>query len=216
MSSSPSSAYQFIIELTQRHHIYRRTIDDWRETCLRYHPYCKFWEGNSDLPTRVLQLSEDDGMVHLISGTGLRANYAALSYCWGGHNPMTTTSTTLRQHESGFHKSSMPPLFQDVVSVALCLNIHFLWIDALCIVQDDLSEWEKEAERMADVFSNACITIAATAATNPTMHLLTRKARVEFRPETFTATVDVDGPKHGYRQWDHEDIAVAPLNRRAW
>lgn len=58
------------------------------------------------------------------------------------------------------------PQFQDAVFVARALGIGHLWIYSLCIVQDSLGDWEKEAELMEQVYKNATLTIAAVAATS--------------------------------------------------
>ena len=42
------------------------------------------------------------------------------------------------------------------------LRHRYLSIDSLCIVQDDSHDWEKESARMASVYSDALLTIAAT------------------------------------------------------
>lgn len=40
---------------------------------------------------------------------------------------------------------------------------RYIWIDSLCFVQNDFDDWEK-AVLMADIYSNSCFNIAATAA----------------------------------------------------
>src|SRR5690606_1224898 len=44
------------------------------------------------------------------------------------------------------------------------LGIPYLWIDSLCIIQDDKPDWNREAEHMADVYGNATVTFSADAA----------------------------------------------------
>jgi hypothetical protein len=44
------------------------------------------------------------------------------------------------------------------------MGIEFIWIDCLCILQDSKKDWEYEAARMADVYSNAYLTVAASRA----------------------------------------------------
>jgi hypothetical protein len=59
---------------------------------------------------------------------------------------------------------SLPKTFQDAVIVTRKLGYHYLWIDALCILQDDLQEWQKEAPKMASIYHNSTCTIAAHTA----------------------------------------------------
>lgn len=53
---------------------------------------------------------------------------------------------------------------QDAVTITRQFGIRYLWIDALCIIQDSHSVWSIEAANMAKIYWNAFITIAAEAA----------------------------------------------------
>lgn len=63
----------------------------------------------------------------------------------------------------------LPSTFQDAITVTRRLGIAYIWIDSLCIVQDDAQDWEREAAKMALIFESAYLTIAATAAPNGTV-----------------------------------------------
>ena len=52
--------------------------------------------------------------------------------------------------------------YQDTVLISHELGVEYLWIDSLCIIQDDRNDWEIESAKMADVYSHAYLTIAAT------------------------------------------------------
>lgn len=88
--------------------------------------------------------------------------YAALSYCWGGVDPRSkTTNDNFRDGYRDIEFSSLPQCLQDAVTVARGLDIRYLWIDALCIIQDDANDWAREAGTMLGVFQNAFLTIGA-------------------------------------------------------
>jgi len=55
----------------------------------------------------------------------------------------------------------LPKTFSDAILVAHKLGIPYLWIDSLCIVQGDESDWAVESSRMASVYNNSYLTIAA-------------------------------------------------------
>lgn len=59
---------------------------------------------------------------------------------------------------------SLPKTFQEAIELPRFLNIRYLWIDSLCIVQDDLKDWERESAAMASVYSRSYLTISAAAA----------------------------------------------------
>ena len=57
----------------------------------------------------------------------------------------------------------MPKTFQDAVELCRALDIRYLWIDSLCIIQDDDADWLEHVNTMAEIDSNAFITVAAGA-----------------------------------------------------
>ncbi|AEO57406.1 hypothetical protein MYCTH_2303536 [Thermothelomyces thermophilus ATCC 42464] len=58
----------------------------------------------------------------------------------------------------------LPTTFSDAIHLSRALGIPYLWIDSLCIIQDDKADWNREAECMADVYGNATLTFSADAA----------------------------------------------------
>ncbi|OJD33303.1 het domain protein pin-c2 [Diplodia corticola] len=62
--------------------------------------------------------------------------------------------------------SDMSKTFQDAVHMARKLGFRYLWIDSLCIIQDDPQDWEREAAQMCRVYSHAAFNIAAAHAPN--------------------------------------------------
>jgi len=44
------------------------------------------------------------------------------------------------------------------------MNILYLWIDALCTIQGDFNDWVKQSAKMATIYGNLYVTIAATSA----------------------------------------------------
>lgn len=95
---------------------------------------------------------------------GQTGRYAALSYCWGASLPSTTTTTNLQARESNIDFDTLPKTLQDAILIVRCMDIGYIWMDCLCILQDSKADWEHEAARMADVYSNAYLTIAASRA----------------------------------------------------
>jgi hypothetical protein len=59
---------------------------------------------------------------------------------------------------------ALPQTFRDAVAITQAINVRYLWIDSLCIVQDDPDEWAQEAEKMASIFQNAYLTVCAAGA----------------------------------------------------
>lgn len=93
-------------------------------------------------------------------------DYIALSHCWGITSPLKTLRSNLDAHKSRINWASLPVLFRDVIAVARDLGLQFLWIDSLCIIQDDDADWQRESALMAPYYGNAWLTIAASSSSN--------------------------------------------------
>jgi hypothetical protein len=115
----------------------------WVKNCVTSHSECTRTTQGHSFPSRILDLSKVQSVgsldpVTLIDSGLLRDKYATLSYCWGKLDPMKTTKSALESIRRGIPVNSLPKTFRDAVRVCLVLDIMYLWIDSLCIVQDDL------------------------------------------------------------------------------
>ncbi len=119
------------------------------------------------LPLRLLDVNDTKhGVVRVLPTETLdghtRADYCALSHCWGGSLGSQLTKDNLDAAMRGIQTSSLPQTFQDAISATSGLGVRYLWIDSLCIVQDDSAEWEMQSSKMGLVYANARCVISAT------------------------------------------------------
>jgi len=91
-------------------------------------------------------------------------SYAALSHCWGTIRIITTTRQTYKQRLACIAFQDLSQTFKDAVTLCRALKVRHLWIDSLCIIQDDVQDWQAEASKMASVYENARLVLSATAA----------------------------------------------------
>lgn len=113
------------------------------------------------LPTRVIDVGDEQTPPRLVEVTGLRAAYCALSYCWGQNNAFVTTLASLNEHLSEIPMKRLFQTAREAIQAARQLQIQYLWIDSLCIIQDSADDWEREAEMMREIFSNARLVLCA-------------------------------------------------------
>lgn len=139
----------------------------WVHDCLENHEQCPKAH-KTPLPTRVLDLS-DLNNIRLHVTNGQVGTYVALSYCWGNTINLTTTQDTLSSRIQGTPISEFPHTLRDAILVARRLGYQYLWIDALCIIQDSHNDKNNEISKMRHIFQSAHLTIiAASAATSRT------------------------------------------------
>ncbi|KAK4120559.1 HET-domain-containing protein, partial [Parathielavia appendiculata] len=89
--------------------------------------------------------------------------YATLSHRWGPSTAACRTTTTngLDRKNKGIKVSELCQTFQDAIMVALEMGMPYLWIDSLCIIQDDDKDWRVQSAFMDDIYMNSLLTIMA-------------------------------------------------------
>jgi hypothetical protein len=139
------------------------------EKCAEPHGECAASVADCQcMPKRLRAL--DDG-IRLVSPVDA-IRYAALSYCWGGYDQHRTQRSNVQARHKCIEFSELPRTLQDAVLFTRKLDLRYIWIDSLCIVQDDRTEWAEEAAHMADIYSGAYIVLAATRAADATSGFL--------------------------------------------
>jgi hypothetical protein len=145
------------------------------ERCDAYHDKCKVGRDPAFLPTRLVDV-RDENAVRLVEGftivggddasSSSAPKYAALSYCWGprahADQQLKTTDENIGQHLFEIPMKGMPAVLKDAIRATRELGIPFIWIDCLCIIQGNLQDWEKEAGSMHKVYGSAYITLCPT------------------------------------------------------
>lgn len=96
----------------------------------------------------------------------LPLRYATLSYCWGKRPFIQLRSDSIAALTTSVPTESLPKTFADAFEIVSQLAIDYIWIDSLCIIQDDEDDWHREAELMHLVYSGSYINIAASTATD--------------------------------------------------
>ena len=170
--------------------------------------------------TLYLKIRDTNGMPPLA--------YVALSYRW----PEVTNITTKRNignRRAKLDLDDLCPLFQDVVSVTDDLDLRYIWIDALCIIQDDMSDRTQNIAGMADIFRNATLVVTASttaslisglfqARKQSNINSLPYNEEGQNRGQYFVSDRDFVGGESGGRHVStfREDVTDGPLAQRAW
>ncbi|KAF3036362.1 hypothetical protein E8E11_002475 [Didymella keratinophila] len=148
------------------------TIRDLLKICLSSHSKCRQPESTT-LPRRILDvLGDDKKSVRLHESEFNSAEnryeygeYIAFSHIWGVAKGLPkTTIQTVQSHKKGIPWTTLPRALQEAIVLTRALGFRYLWIDALCLVQDDAAAKLEESMTMDKIFGNAFLTIAATSA----------------------------------------------------
>ncbi|KAK7747109.1 hypothetical protein SLS62_009164 [Diatrype stigma] len=149
---------------TTTHKFIRRCLED----CVRNHIACrKAGQGLDPIwPKRVLQIDPSSARVRLVPfNKSMDQQYTALSYCWGpGQPPFKATQTTLPALRDGISVKVLPRTIADAVRFSLQIGCTLIWVDSLCIVQDDPADWDEESGKMSTVYQRALATLITSSA----------------------------------------------------
>jgi len=164
------------------------------------------------MPTRLIDVSEKRPVLVDTSTLISPVPYTALSHCWGqGHHPLSsTTSRTLQDFQNGIDLFDLPKTFRDAAEITRRLNLKYLWIDSLCIIQDSKEDWEREAQEMGIYYQNCFLNISALDAPESDTGFL--------QPRPVTPTVHIQDNLYlrpATRSWRNV-FQSSPLGRRAW
>lgn len=143
------------------------TIRIWKSECLEKHPLCARKTPFS-LPTRVIDVGRADSSddPYLLESGGRAAPYIALSYCWGSGKKFVSTRNSIAKRRERFMLAELPKTLRDAVLVTRRLGVRYLWVDALCIVQDDDTDWQSESSNMRAIYRNTSFVISALDASH--------------------------------------------------
>jgi len=180
-------------------------------------------------PTRLLDLVDigsDDGLVRLIQTTEvatLSGPYCTLSHCWGKVHIIQLRQETNNALRSGISMEQLPKTFREAILATKQLGVRYIWIDSLCIMQGDLSDWFREAALMHKVYSYSHCNLSASASKDSSEGLYRNR-----NPRTLDTTwveLYVAGlgssitttrcEMHDYFFWKH-NVSQCTINRRAW
>ncbi|KAK4451019.1 heterokaryon incompatibility protein-domain-containing protein [Podospora aff. communis PSN243] len=190
-------------------------ICDETHDCLRQQS-----DGSGFSPTRLLDVgSTEDSVVKLVTSPPAHERYVTLSYCWGTGTSVRLLSHKIEGFQRGIHVESLPRTLQEAFRVSRGLGIKYIWIDALCIVQDSESDWNHESSKMAEIYRNSYCNIAATSSKDCHGGLI--KARSPDHLGTILVTTGWEGCENGSlglidRFILRHNIEKAPLNARGW
>lgn len=187
------------------------------------------------LPTRVIYVGDDPKHrdVRLEEPKpGSKADYVALSHCWGGDIDLTLVKGNLDGFKRSIPFDGLPANFQDAIKLTRELGIRYLWIDSLCIIQDSTEDWKRESKKMTTVYRDCTLTVLAMSSEKSDDGFLTKRpddveavnwesALISSLPdssEDVQARVGRFDPRQEESLWDleYDEEKKGPLTRRGW
>lgn len=166
----------------------------------------------------------------VVDGANTRGPYAALSYCWGSHpyEGYITTKANLHARMGNLVEDKLPKTFQHAIYIARRLEVRYLWIDAVCIIQDSREDWLEESGKMGSIFADALLTLVAAQGDNSEAGMFNSKSifggecndqRIALQtvlPGNTIRTTLYCVPFNSTHLSERSHLHYGPLGNRAW
>jgi len=132
--------------------------------------------------------------------------YACLSYVWGAIDCGALKKSLIEELTlpDSLSEEYLPGTIADAVYLLPLLGLRYLWVDRLCIVQDDCEDVQVEISAMADIYAGSTITIVAANSSSVTAPLWMGRLVSGSEPSV----------KSTWRQADIKQQRCEPLERR--
>ncbi|KAI1117360.1 heterokaryon incompatibility protein-domain-containing protein [Nemania sp. NC0429] len=142
--------------------------------------------------------------------------FAALSYCWGGNQTFRCDESTVTGFMVGIPLSNLPATIRDAVTVCEQLKIQYLWVDSLCILQDDEADKAIEIAKMPSIYGGAVFTIVASRAASAWDGFLGTRVPDPDTIPAFQIPWPCEGNQLGSVTMVDLDVRPEPIDERGW
>ena len=191
------------------------TVSRWLKNCRKAHWQCNF-RHERFTPSRLV--STDENCMRLILRDELQSTpeYATLSHCWAQMKIVTLSTHSFDAFRKRIPEQALSQTFKDAIVTARELGLLYIWIDSLCILQDDSSDWLREAAGMSSVYGGSSLNIAASGAPDGSFGCFLRpkhSLQCQIHVETSGGAVRYRCiPQNMY----YYSLANMPLMKRGW
>ena len=173
------------------------------------------------LPSRLIDVGCTTPRLVQASDVPSSTRYLTLSHCWGTKAFTTLTQGKLSRFRMKLPIDKLSNTFQETITAAKKLGYHYLWIAALCIIQDDLEDIRRETAQMGNIFSSSDLKIAAADAPDGDTSLFFNRADAQIIG--WKVDCGIDSGSFKTESWDCTPacwragtFAKSWLSSRAW
>lgn len=201
----------------------------WLARCIENHTNCPQSVPTSQTsPRRVISVGDEVTNPFLAEyfANDSPGGWAALSYCWGGEPSMKLTKENMNELKRGISLDKFDTTVRDAILITRSLGLAYLWVDALCISQDeDAQDWKEQSAKMDVIYGQSTVTIVAVSSSSVTQGLL-KERQLEYVPiDSCLSGQKSDGPADNSTKqltcvaptWNPKDDHIAgPWTTRGW
>ena len=143
-----------------------------------------------------------------------------MSHRWGRSPQLVLDTVTSHSLYSGVPSDSLQPLFRDIIDLVFRLGLDYLWIDTLCIKQDDARDWEAHAVSMHFIYMHSSLNVTASFSSHDQSLYWSRKELLATDLHVQTLWQDSSQLILGSRDWNARErprpLSKQPIVERGW
>ncbi|KAI0541689.1 heterokaryon incompatibility protein-domain-containing protein [Xylaria digitata] len=206
---------------------------EWITSYQDFHALCSSPRAVPDsLPSRLLAISPPapgDSMPKVRVAPALPLScanadivYCALSHSWGGSATLRLVEANQEDLAKGVDLQLLSKNIRDAICITHRLGYQYIWVDSLCIIQDDDADWKREAAKMGDIYAGAAVTTAVTSSNSGDEGCFRQRDTAFLKPcELGASPKDALLPDRIYAFLDgltdfRDSVDDGPLNHRDW
>lgn len=216
----------------------------WISDCNKHHSRCKRPGVDSKstwVPERLIYIDDANSRLRLVRGADVPSNtsYTTLSHRWGQvKDKLVLTRSNIEEWHEQLPSLGKWKTFVDAIEISRQLQIPYIWIDSLCIIQDSKDDWQHQCPQMCNIYKRSYCNIAATSALDDTegcffrrdvdmdlpLRLCFATEEYQIKPAESIVIAAMGNGKDSLRGlydldnqpvWSR-DITRSPLNSRGW
>ncbi|THV07297.1 HET-domain-containing protein [Dendrothele bispora CBS 962.96] len=178
---------------------------------------------NSFFPTRVIDCTDPAKPKLYTPADVVHDFYVVLSYVWGENQPHKTTTKNIEEYQRQINTDVLPKTIKDAIWTTHACGQHYLWVDALCIVQHSREDKIREIGQIPNIFAGAYFTIIAARSSKvsegflhdcPRPPLAVTRLPFYCKDSSTMSTVFLEHDNIG--RYDDNCESMDPIHKRAW
>lgn len=190
-------------------------IRRWKAVCEKEHSICSARVPRKQLPSNFRLIDVESTSVIEVNFRPI--SFFALSYVWGA-NPGDSRAELRRDNLADLKERGslrgLPRTIAHAVDVCRTLNQPYLWVDRLCIVQDDKVDKYGQIQSMEAIYSRADLVIVA--ACGDSMQSGLPGVHSEFPREQYQVSTNIFGFTMANRFHHFEEAMKSAWDERGW
>ncbi|KAI6837356.1 hypothetical protein KC340_g4460 [Hortaea werneckii] len=135
----------------------------WLHDCDENHTECNKAQVET-LPGRLLYVGKDQMRLVSTAGWASGRRYTTLSHRWNAEDFTMLLQGNIDALSIAVPEQTLPRTFFDAIQITRKLDVEYIWMDSLCIIQDDEDDWRRETAIMEHIYGGSHLNLAASSA----------------------------------------------------